>query len=76
MTDSLGLGAELEAQMQHLVDTYQCEWKTTVEDPQKLKRFNYFINSDEKDSNVIFVKERGQNRPATNEEKRIQTAAV
>jgi formate/nitrite transporter len=28
--DSLGIGAELEAQMQHVVDTYQCEWKTAV----------------------------------------------
>ena len=31
--DSLGLAAELEAQMQHVVDTYQCEWKTAVTTP-------------------------------------------
>lgn len=76
INDSLGIGAELEAQMQHLVDTYQCEWKSTVEDAEKLKRFRHFINSDEKDSNVVFVKERGQIRPATQEEKRIQLVAV
>lgn len=76
INDTLGIGAELEAQMQHLVDTYQCEWKTTVEDPEKLKRFRHFINSDAKDSNVVFVKERGQIRPATPEEKRIQLVAV
>lgn len=76
INDSLGIGAELEQQMQSLVDTYQCEWKTTVENPEKLKRFRHFINSDEKDSNVVFVKERGQIRPATLEEKRIETVAV
>ena len=76
INDSLGIGAELEAQMQHLVDTYQCEWKSTVEDAEKLKRFRHFVNSDEKDSNVVFVKERGQIRPATQEEKRIQLVAV
>lgn len=78
VNDSLGLGAELEADMQHLVDTYQCEWKTTIEDPEKLKRFRHFINSDEKDSNVVFVEERSQIRPATVAEKtgRIETVAV
>ena len=67
--DSLGLGAELEAQMQHVVDTYQCEWKTTIEDPQKVKRFREFVNSDAKDENVVFVEERAQIRPATAAEK-------
>ena len=76
INDSLGIGAELEQQMQHLVDTYQCEWKTTVEDPEKLKRFRHFVNSDEKDSNVVFVNERGQIRPARAEEKRIEMVAV
>ena len=42
--DSLGLGAELEAQMQHVVDTYQCEWKTAVTDPQVRQRFRSFVN--------------------------------
>ena len=27
--DSLGIGAQLEADMQHLVDTYRCEWLQT-----------------------------------------------
>lgn len=76
--DSLGLAAELEADMAHVVSTYQCEWKTTIEDPEKLKRFRHFINSDEKDSNVVFVEERGQIRPATAAEKtgRIETVPV
>ena len=33
VNDSLGLAAELEAQMAHVVATYQCEWKTAVTDP-------------------------------------------
>ncbi|KZZ34659.1 MULTISPECIES: nitrite reductase large subunit NirB [unclassified Oleiphilus] len=67
--DSLGIAAELEAQMQSVVDTYQCEWKTTVEDETKLRRFRQFVNSDKEDSNVVFVEERGQVRPASEDEK-------
>lgn len=67
--DSLGIGAELEAQMQHIVGTYQCEWKTTIETPEKRARFTTFINSKESDNNVVFVSERGQIRPATRDEK-------
>lgn len=67
--DSLGIGAELEAEMQQLVNTYQCEWKTTVEDSEKLKRFQHFVNSDRADSNILTVEERGQKRPAKEHEK-------
>ncbi|MDU0354443.1 nitrite reductase large subunit NirB [Paraglaciecola aquimarina] len=67
--DSLGLGAELEAQMQNVVDTYQCEWKTAIEDEQSLKRFRQFVNSDKSDLNIVFVEEREQIRPATEAEK-------
>ncbi len=68
--DKLGLCAQLEQQMQHVIDTYQCEWKTTIEDESKLKRFRHFINSDQQDDNVVFVEERGQIRPAYEEEKK------
>jgi nitrite reductase (NADH) large subunit len=37
--DSLGIAGELERQMQHLVDTYACEWKGVVEDPAKRALF-------------------------------------
>lgn len=67
--DSLGIGDELEAQMQLITDTYQCEWKTTIESPEALKRFRQFVNSDATDSNIQFVTERDQIRPATKAEK-------
>jgi nitrite reductase (NADH) large subunit len=74
--DSLGIGAELEAQMSHIVSTYQCEWKTTIEDAEKMKRFREFVNADVPDANVVFVEERGQIRPATADEKRDLIATV
>jgi nitrite reductase (NADH) large subunit len=67
--DSLGLCTELEAQMQHVVDSYQCEWKTAVTDPETRKRFRSFVNSDKADENLLFVEERGQIRPARTEER-------
>jgi nitrite reductase (NADH) large subunit len=67
--DSLGIGAELEADMQKFVDTYACEWKTAIESPEILKRFRHFVNSDEPDSHVMFVAEREQIRPARPEER-------
>lgn len=66
--DSLGIAAELEEQMRNIVGTYQCEWKTTIEDPERLKRFVQFVNTDAEDKQIVFVQERGQPRPATEEE--------
>jgi nitrite reductase (NADH) large subunit len=75
--DKLNIAAELEADMQHVVDTYACEWKAAVEDPETRKRFRHFINSDKVDQNVLFMEERGQIRPATVEErKRVIPIAV
>lgn len=74
INDSLGLANSLEAQMQHVVDTYQCEWKTAIENQQSRKRFRRFVNSDKGDANIVFVQERGQIRPATEAEKRQQSA--
>jgi nitrite reductase (NADH) large subunit len=62
--DSLGLAAELESQMQHVVDTYECEWANAISDPEKLKRFRTFVNDARPDPDIHFVKERGQRRPA------------
>jgi nitrite reductase (NADH) large subunit len=62
--DALGIGAELEADMERVIETYQCEWKTTLEDPEKLEKFRPFVNSDDPDPSIVFVHERGQPRPA------------
>ncbi|MCK5355072.1 MAG: nitrite reductase large subunit NirB, partial [Methyloprofundus sp.] len=67
--NKLGLSEQLEKQMQHVIDTYQCEWKTTIEDENKLKRFRHFVNSDKTDENIVFVEERGQRRPANEDER-------
>ena len=61
--DSLNLAAELEAQMQLVVDRYECEWANAIKDPEKLKRFRTFINDRRGDPDVHFVRERGQRRP-------------
>ena len=74
--DSLGLGQELEAQMQHVVDTYQCEWKTAVTTPEVRQRFRTFVNSDAADARIVFVEERGQIRPAKPEEKAEEQASA
>ena len=67
--DSLGIAEELESQMQLLIDNYVCEWKATITDSEKLKRFRHFVNSEQGDDNVVFVTEREQIRPATDTEK-------
>jgi nitrite reductase (NADH) large subunit len=61
--DKLGLAEGLERDMQHIVDTYQCEWQTTVNDPEKLERFKPFVNVNERDSSIQFETVRGQPLP-------------
>jgi nitrite reductase (NADH) large subunit len=68
--DKLGICSQLEEQMQHIIGTYQCEWRTTINDENKLKRFRQFVNSDQSDDNVVFVEERGQIRPASEDERK------
>ncbi|HEY8922905.1 MAG TPA: nitrite reductase large subunit NirB [Polyangia bacterium] len=68
--DKLGICAELEAEMEHVVGTYQCEWKTTLETPEKLAQFRPFVNSRQPDPSVVFISERAQHRPAYTHEKR------
>merc|ERR1719171_1254750 len=46
--DKLGLCAELDAQMQRQVDTYECEWKRVVDTPELRKKFRQFVNVDDK----------------------------
>jgi nitrite reductase (NADH) large subunit len=64
VNDRLGIAAELERQMQAFVDSYECEWKAVVDDPEKRRFFAQFANTDETAQGVEFVAERGQQRPA------------
>ncbi len=61
--DALGLCEQLDRDMEHLVDTYQCEWAAAVQDPEQRRRFRHFVNADAGDANVRFVREREQKRP-------------
>jgi len=64
LEDSLGICAELEEHMDGIVGTYQCEWKTAVEDPEKRKRFREFVNAPaQKDPVQQWTTERDQRRP-------------
>jgi len=73
--DKLEVCTELEKEMSLVVDSYQCEWKSTLDDPERMKRFSHFINSDKKDENVVFTQERQQIRPRSKNE-RIEVVAI
>ena len=75
LDDALGICDELEADMARHVATYQCEWKATIENPERARRFRTFVNSDTPDPTVVFVTERGQPRPAYDHEKPITIPA-
>ncbi|MGB0257070.1 MAG: hypothetical protein ACPGES_00325, partial [Coraliomargarita sp.] len=54
---------ELDKQMEHLVNTYHCEWKDAIEDEEKVKLFKHFGNSEADDPTVKFTRERTQIKP-------------
>ena len=61
INDSLGMGAQWEQEMQTLVDSYRCEWKEVVENPELRKRFSHFVNAPrKKDPALEFDTLRGQ----------------
>ncbi len=62
--DKLGIAADLEAMLQRLVDSYQCEWAAVVNDPQKRRQFRQFINTDETEPCIEIVSQCEQTRPA------------
>lgn len=64
LEDSLGICDQLEKDMQALVDTYKCEWKEVVENPELRKRFKHFLNTDGSDDSLAWARERDQKRPA------------
>ena len=61
--DSLNINEDLEKEMQFLVDAYECEWKQAIENEETKKRFNHFVNSDDRDDNLVFVPMRDQKMP-------------
>ncbi|WP_081711363.1 nitrite reductase large subunit NirB [Franconibacter helveticus] len=61
--DSLGIGEELEREMAQIVDSYQCEWQTTLASPDRLALFRSFVNSDKPDEAVQRRELRGQPQP-------------
>jgi nitrite reductase (NADH) large subunit len=62
--DRLGLCADLDAAMERHVATYADEWRATLEDPEKLRRFVSFVNAPETpDPSIAFEPERGQIKP-------------
>ena len=59
INDRLGICTELEQQIQALVDTYECEWKAVVSDPEKRRFFNQFANTDQIEPGIDLVLKRG-----------------
>jgi nitrite reductase (NAD(P)H) len=45
LDDELGICAQLEKDMEALVGTYQCEWTTVVNTPERRKQFRQFVNT-------------------------------
>jgi nitrite reductase (NADH) large subunit len=62
--DVHSIADELERMMQHVVDTYKCEWKEVINDPEKRRLWEQFVNTGETEPTIEFVSERGQQRPA------------
>jgi nitrite reductase (NADH) large subunit len=70
--DSLGLCAELDAAMARHVDSYEDEWRATVDDPERVRRFASFVNApDTPDPSITFEVERGQPVPALGERRPV-----
>jgi len=64
INDCLGIVDQLDNEMQYMVDTYKCEWKEAIENPEIRAKYTHFINSEETDENIEFVSLREQKMPA------------
>lgn len=62
--DHLGICERLDKDMEKLVDSYACEWKAVVDDPEKRAKFRHFVNSEAPDDSLTWIDERGQKRPS------------
>lgn len=63
MHNSLDIHDSLDRQMAHLIDHYQCEWHSTLSNPEHLKRFRQSINNDQPDPQPQFTQVRQQRIP-------------
>ncbi|MGV9779244.1 hypothetical protein ACWDS7_45390, partial [Streptosporangium sp. NPDC003464] len=64
LEDSLGICADLDAQMARHVAAYADEWRDAIEDPDKLRRFVSFVNAPgTPDPSIAFTAERDQIKP-------------
>jgi nitrite reductase (NADH) large subunit len=63
LDDSLGIAADLDADMAKHVATYECEWRATLDDPERLARFRSFVNTDQPDASLSYLRVRGQRQP-------------
>ncbi|MEN3305043.1 MAG: nitrite reductase large subunit [Micromonosporaceae bacterium] len=62
--DALGICADLDAAMAGHVESYVDEWRATLEDPDRLRRFVSFVNApDTPDPSISVSYERGQPVP-------------
>jgi nitrite reductase (NADH) large subunit len=68
--DALGICADLDAQMERHIGTYEDEWAAVLRDPVRLQQFSSFINATTTpDPTLAHVEDRGQRRPATDAER-------
>ncbi|CAJ0750206.1 8217_t:CDS:2, partial [Entrophospora sp. SA101] len=64
INDHLGICEELEKDMERLINTYQCEWAQVVKDPKRRNEFRQFVNTEDTQTSIEIITERGQKRPA------------
>jgi nitrite reductase (NADH) large subunit len=64
VNDSLGIGEDLEKDMQALIATYHCEWKEAISDEKMSAKFRHFANSEEHDPTQQFEPMREMKKPA------------
>jgi nitrite reductase (NADH) large subunit len=69
--DQLGICDELEAAMHRHVAGYTDEWAETLADPEKVARFQHFVNDVRPDPELEYVRERGQRRPVFDHEREV-----
>lgn len=63
LSDSLGINASLEAQMQELVDSYFDEWAEAINTPSIAAKFKQFANTTETVETMEVETDRLQTRP-------------